>query len=284
MPTTGGSAASAATTSALASVPAPSAAAPTNVPASVSEPATTQPPEPLRILVTNDDGVGAAGIDALVGALTAMDGVEVTVIAPADNRSGTSDTTSDGALPTQAATTAGGYPAVAVDGYPADTIVFALDQGGVTRPPHVVVSGVNSGQNVGPTVPNSGTIGAAREAARHGIPAVAVSAQTGLGDADPPDFAVGAQAAVAWLEDHRDALLAGQVTAHVYSFNAPNCNELPDRGMLDVPVATDLAGRDTQAQPDCATEPTSTPMDDVAGLAAGYVTYTELDPETLGSV
>ncbi len=46
----------------------------------------------VEILVTNDDGVGAEGIDALVEALQDVDGVAVTVVAPAENQSGTSDT------------------------------------------------------------------------------------------------------------------------------------------------------------------------------------------------
>ncbi len=49
--------------------------------------------EALRILVTNDDGVHAPGIDALVVALQRLPHVELTVVAPADDQSGTGDTT-----------------------------------------------------------------------------------------------------------------------------------------------------------------------------------------------
>src|SRR5687767_3676331 len=51
-------------------------------------PTTTKAPEPLRILVTNDDGIGAEGIDALVNALLELPDVEITVVAPAENQSG----------------------------------------------------------------------------------------------------------------------------------------------------------------------------------------------------
>ena len=51
---------------------------------------------PLRILVTNDDGVAAPGIDALVEALRKLPGVKVTVIAPAENKSGTGSSTTPG--------------------------------------------------------------------------------------------------------------------------------------------------------------------------------------------
>ena len=53
-------------------------------------------PPTLRVLVTNDDGVAAPGIDALVQGLRKLDRVEVTVVAPADNKSGTSDMTTPG--------------------------------------------------------------------------------------------------------------------------------------------------------------------------------------------
>ena len=53
-------------------------------------------PPTLRVLVTNDDGVAAPGIDALVQGLRKLDRVQVTVVAPADNKSGTSDMATPG--------------------------------------------------------------------------------------------------------------------------------------------------------------------------------------------
>ena len=55
--------------------------------------------------------------------------------------------------------------------------------------PDVVLSGINQGQNLGALSDVSGTVGAARTAARHGIPALAVSQGTG----NPPDYAAGAK-------------------------------------------------------------------------------------------
>ena len=108
--------------------------------------------------MTNDDGVGAPGIDALVQGLRRLDRVRITVVAPATNQSGTGDMTTPGALTTEQATTTSGYPAVAVQGFPADTVNFALD-GGIPEKPHLVASGVNVGQNLGPVVNISGTVG-----------------------------------------------------------------------------------------------------------------------------
>ena len=86
---------------------------------------------------------------------------EVTVVAPATNQSGTGGQTTPGPLTVTDATTASGYPAKAVAGFPADTVIWALDQGGVTQKPDLVVSGINFGQNLGPAVAISGTVGAA---------------------------------------------------------------------------------------------------------------------------
>ena len=115
-------------------------------PAGASQPAKKKPL--LRILVTNDDGVTAPGIDALVEALRELPRVKVTVVGPATNQSGTSDKTTAGSLVTAESTTESGYPAVAVPGYPADSVNVALDAG-LVKKPHVVISGVNQGQNLG---------------------------------------------------------------------------------------------------------------------------------------
>ena len=85
--------------------------------ASSTEQATTTLPATLHILVTNDDGVGAPGIDAVVQALSALPATEVTVVAPATNQSGTGGQTTPGPLTVTDATTASGYPAKAVAGF-----------------------------------------------------------------------------------------------------------------------------------------------------------------------
>ena len=159
----------------------------------------------MRVLVTNDDGVKARGIDVLVEALRKLANVEVTVVAPAQNRSGTSDrsTPDPASLTTSKTTTASGYPAVAVNGFPADTVIWALG-GGVQQRPDLVVSGINSGENLGSSVPLSGTVGAARTAGRNGIRALAVSQGCG----DPPDYPASASRAIAWVKSHRKAILA----------------------------------------------------------------------------
>jgi 5'-nucleotidase len=227
-------------------------------------------PKTLRILVTNDDGVAAPGIDALVEALDELDQVKVTVVAPADDKTGTGDQTTPGELTSSDTTTASGYPAIAVDGFPADTVNFALD-GGIPKTPHVVVSGVNAGQNLGPVFNASGTVGAARTAVRRGVPGVAVSA--GLGD--PPDFDAGAAEAAQWVKKHRKQLLKDDDPTDVVNINVPTCTTGEVRGLVEVPAATT---GDALAPSDC-TSTLEDPADDLVAFANGYATISEVPPE-----
>ena len=81
----------------------------------------------LHILVTNDDGYDAAGIDVVTEALRKRPHVAVTVVAPATNKSGTGSQATEGDLTATKRATASGYPATAVNGFPSDTIRYALD-------------------------------------------------------------------------------------------------------------------------------------------------------------
>ncbi len=153
------------------------------------------------MLVTNDDGVGAPGIDTLVEALRTQKNTKVVVVAPATNNTGAGGKTTPGTLTTAPAKTASGYDATAVTGFPADTITAALDQLGVK--PNVVLSGINAGQNLGGLVDLSGNRRRRCSGlAARGIPR-AVGRVQGLGDA--PQYGNAAKLALAWLAAHRGA-------------------------------------------------------------------------------
>lgn len=235
---------------------------------------TTAAPEPLTILVTNDDGIGAPGIDAMVTALGGLSDVEVVIVAPAENQSGSSDKTTEGEVTFSDAETASGVAGTAVDGFPADSIGVALDELGVE--PDLVVSGVNEGQNTGPFAYISGTVGAGRAAVRRGVPAVAGSA--GMGDL--ADFDAAAELVVAWVEEHRDELLAGEGTLEgVVSINVPGCTAGEIKELLEVELATEfLAGADPFSH-DCSVEPAEVPVSDVTALAAGHAAQTLVPTE-----
>ncbi len=227
----------------------------------------------LTILVSNDDGVGAEGIDVLVRALQQMPDTSVLVAAPAENQSGTAGTTTPGGAPATPTTMLGGTEATAVAGYPADSVAWALD-GGFAETPQLVVSGINSGQNVGSFIELSGTVGAARLAASRGIPALAVSA--GLNDT--AGFEEAAKLAVAWIEEHRDAILDGSMAttpASVTNLNVPGCSTGSVRGVLEVPASAEPP---TSLDPVACggPEPSPPPADDVAAIASGWASLSEV--------
>lgn len=212
------------------------AAALTVAPADAAAPAKRKGPATLRVLVTNDDGVTGEGMDALVEALLDEPKVKITVVAPAENKSGTGDTTSPTPPTASETTLPSGYDAVAVDGFPADSVIYALDELGLK--PHLVISGINFGQNIGPAVDLSGTVGAAKTAVRRGIPALAVS--QGLGD--PADYPAGVKEAIKWLKAHRKeiAKAKGKGATTLANLNVPTCFTGEVRGVADeLPVATE---------------------------------------------
>jgi 5'-nucleotidase len=128
---------------------------------------------PLRVLVSNDDGVKAPGLDALVKGLRKIPKVTVTVVAPATNQTGGAGQTTPGPLKARKTTTMSGYPAVAVEGFPADSVNFALRTAVRRSRTDLVITGINPGTNLGFYVDLSGTVGAARAAASKGLPALA---------------------------------------------------------------------------------------------------------------
>jgi 5'-nucleotidase len=134
----------------------------------------------MRILLTNDDGVGSPLLAALANALDALGDVDV--IAPASDMTGVSRSLSlAGPIAVDEISLPDGRPAFAVGGTPVDCVRFgALGLAGGT--PDVVISGPNYGVNLGDDVAYSGTVAAALEAAMLGLPAAAFSQQGSPGD------------------------------------------------------------------------------------------------------
>ena len=142
-----------------------------------------------RILVTNDDGIYAKGIEVLAEHLRSV--AEVTVVAPDHERSaaGHAITLWD-PLRVTSVDRNGAFFGYAVDGTPADCVKIAI-QRLMRKKPDLVVSGINLGPNTGANVIYSGTVSAALEGAVLGIPSMAVSLMTFR----RPLFAVAAQVA-----------------------------------------------------------------------------------------
>ena len=188
---------------------------------------------PLEILVTNDDGVDAEGIDKLVEALRLEPNVSVTVVAPKFNQSGSSNQTSPNSeLSEEASNTLSGYPATAIastnldsprngSGSPADAVLRAFRSQNLS--PDIVISGTNKGQNIGQFSRLSGTVGAARRARIGGVPAIATS--TG-GEVNiivgPFDFDTATSETLNLFREWRLGLRNNSFDA-VESINIPSC-------------------------------------------------------------
>jgi len=131
------------------------------------------------ILVTCDDGIRSPGLRAAVSA--ALDLGDVLVSAPSEQQTsaGRSQPPSfDGAIHEVEYVVDGRQvPAYAMYGSPAQAVLYALIEI-VPRRPALCISGINFGENVGSGITVSGTVGAALEAADHGVPSLAVSLET----------------------------------------------------------------------------------------------------------
>jgi len=135
----------------------------------------------MIVLLTNDDGIGAAGLHALRRALLEIEDVDVRVIAPHVNRSGTArGITTHSPIWVEEVEFDDGSSGFATEGTPVDCVRFA-DLGLLGKRPDLIVSGINHGSNLGDDVTYSGTVAAAFEGIVLGLPAVAVSQQAGIG-------------------------------------------------------------------------------------------------------
>lgn len=146
-----------------------------------------------HILVTNDDGVQAPGLLALVQEMRNLG--KVTILAPDRNWSGSGHVkTLDRAMRVKEYRLADGTQAFASDGAPSDCVALAT-LGYFKEPIDLVVSGINVGANLGHDVTYSGTVTAAMEAVIAGVPGVAVSLETVEGYIGEIDYAPAAHAA-----------------------------------------------------------------------------------------
>lgn len=168
----------------------------------------------MNILISNDDGIEAAGIDFLKHALEKKH--NVTVIAPDKERSscGHGITLGEPIRVKQK-----GKNAYACSGFPADCVLIGLGHILKDKRPDLVISGINHGANLGQDRYYSGTIAAAREAAFRGIPSLAVSLVTATWK-DVEHFDVAAE----YICDLLDAGIHEMIPEmSLLNINVPNC-------------------------------------------------------------
>ena len=139
----------------------------------------------MQVLLTNDDGIDAEGLQALRRALLALHEVTLAVIAPDGNRSAMARSiTTRRPLWVEEVDFGDGTVGFATDGTPVDCVRLAnlgLVEGFQTD---LVVSGINHGSNLGDDITYSGTVAAALEAIVLGLPGIAVSQQSSSRELD----------------------------------------------------------------------------------------------------
>jgi 5'-nucleotidase len=134
----------------------------------------------LNVLLTNDDGIEAEGLQAMRRALVGLEGVRLAVIAPDGNRSAMARSiTTRRPLWVQETPFEDGTVGYATDGTPVDCVRLArlglIDDFDA----ELVVAGINHGANLGDDITYSGTVAAALEGVVLGLPSIAVSQQSG---------------------------------------------------------------------------------------------------------
>lgn len=145
-------------------------------------------PGAMEVMLTNDDGYDAPGLVAIRDVLCNA-GHRVTVVAPAENQSGTGTTMAGGELVVRVSRSTfvcdgRDADAWAVESSPAKSVVFGIREVFADRPPDLIISGSNAGQNITRSgTLHSGTVGAAVTAIEYGVPAMAVNTGFDLADA-----------------------------------------------------------------------------------------------------
>ena len=138
----------------------------------------------MKVLLTNDDGIQATGLNHMRRALLEVPDIQLAVIAPDSNRSATARSiTTRRPLWVEEVDFGDGTTGFATDGTPVDCVRFAA-LGLVEFQPELIISGINHGANLGDDITYSGTVAAALEGVVLGIPAIAVSQQSRKGEMD----------------------------------------------------------------------------------------------------
>ncbi len=139
----------------------------------------------LNVLLTNDDGIEADGLQAMRRALLELDGVRLAVIAPDGNRSAMARSiTTRRPLWVEEVPFSDGTIGYATDGTPVDCVRLASLGIVADFDVDLVVAGINHGANLGDDITYSGTVAAALEGVVLGLPAIAVSQQSRAGALD----------------------------------------------------------------------------------------------------
>ncbi|XP_071691473.1 uncharacterized protein [Rutidosis leptorrhynchoides] len=137
------------------------------------------------IMVTNDDGIDAPGLQALVRLLVSTNRYRVWVCAPDSENSAVSHAVTLRRPLSAKPTEISGATAFAISGTPSDCVSLGLSDALFPSLPDLVLSGINMGSNCGYHIVYSGTVAGAREAFIHGLPSVSLSYDWVKGTSNP---------------------------------------------------------------------------------------------------
>jgi 5'-nucleotidase len=235
----------------------------------------------MRILLTNDDGIYAPGLRALLPELRKLG--EVVVVAPAAEQSavGHSVTLTTPLIVQEVLDEERQPLGWAVEGRPADCVKLALREL-LAEPPDVIISGLNAGSNAGINVLYSGTVAAAIEGAFFRVTSIACSLEyTRL---RPLDFPRGAMLARSVIEQ---ILAQRPADGTLFNVNIPSLDRGPVRGVVVRPqnVAPYVETFDRRTDPRGRVYFWSTPNfscpephpdTDLTALQEGFITVTPL--------
>ena len=237
----------------------------------------------MRILLTNDDGVNAAGLQVLQRIAGAFSD-DIWVVAPSEEQSGAGHSLT---LTQPLRLRKLGERRFCVTGTPTDAVMMGLAHILADQKPDLILSGINRGANLGEDVTYSGTVSAAMEGALAGVPSIALSqsyAREGMGDTVP--FA----AAEAWAERVLAPLLARPFPANTlvnvnFPALAPDAVKgirvvrqgIRDYGRLRIDRRTDPRGFNYYWFGLRPIPHTPGHITDLEAIADGYVTVTPLD-------
>jgi len=233
----------------------------------------------MKILIVNDDGIHAPGLRALTEVLRELG--EIQVVAPLVEQSGVGHRiTYLHPIMVKEIIEEGEHYGWAVDGSPADCVKLGVLEF-CDRPPDLIVSGINSGANVGINVLYSGTVAAAIEGAFFGITSIAVSLSQGT----PPDYQA---AAIRALHQIRQILNTNPRKGSLWNINFPNTTPEGPRGVKFTSMAVRRRNDTIEKRIDPRGRPyywsgldplknhEQIPGTDVAEMLGGYVSITPL--------
>ena len=236
----------------------------------------------MRVLLTNDDGVHAPGLEVLER-IAARFADELWIVAPSEEQSGAGHSLT---LSQPLRLRKLGERRFCVTGTPTDSVMMGLAHILADAKPDLILSGVNRGANLGEDVTYSGTVSAAMEGALAGIPSIALSqsyAREGMGDTVP--FA----AAEAWAERVLAPLIAAPFPARtLVNVNVPALapdavkgvrvvrQGIRDYGRLRIDKRTDPRGFNYYWFGLRPIQHTPGHLTDLEAIADGYITVTPL--------